>query len=64
MSQEKFPKPGEYWHRADGSPDGVTILSVDSHPTDPWIEYRYDSGMVIEKNWGGFKARFYFKENP
>lgn len=59
----KLPKPGEYWHRADGSPDGVTILSVEEDSTDPWIEYRYGSGSVHEKNWGGFMARFYFKSD-
>jgi len=57
----KKPKPGEYWHRADGSRDGITILSVEDDATNPWIEYRYDSGQVSKKNWGGFMARFYKK---
>lgn len=68
-----FPKVGEYWYRADGSKDGITILDVahwekgeriatalsaDERDGDPWIEYRYDSGQISEKNWCGFMARF------
>lgn len=65
-----FPKVGEYWYRADGSKDGITILDAAhwdkgkriclalSGKDDPWIEYQYDSGQVSEKNWFGFMARF------
>ena len=53
-----LPKPGEYWTRADGSTDGVTVVSVGSG-NDPWITYRYDSGMISEKNLLAFRCRFY-----
>ena len=61
-----YPQVGEHWLRADGSSDGITILTVDfeTSPTSgPWVSYRYDSGQENEKNWMGFYARFYWKQS-
>jgi hypothetical protein len=59
---KRFPIPGERWYLADGAQGYITILSVDSDPIDPWIEYQYNTGEIHEKNWFGFWARFYWKE--
>ena len=61
-----LPKPGEYWHRSDGSLNGVTIISVEksalSDLPDPWVTYEYVNGEVHEKNLLAFKCRFHRKE--